>query len=270
VNDFQNMPKSLDLAETFAYAEPNSLTAAAAQHQTSSDATQQTLAAGPLQEGAPHVKVRSRRLLPSGTASQRPTRRAAVRAAATFTSSRGGDGGANTSDAGSDGESDAEMCGVGGSSGNSTDSEGEDGAAHGGGGSSAAQSHRPKHGRKKRGSHTLQRKPYDTLIDPSLPADEVRRLRRVLSNRESARRSRKRKAAQIITLEDELLEARAHSAKLEDDLEEAKHSVQVLDAERQRLAAEVARLQGLMAGVHHSMGAGMPLPLVSDTPPRID
>lgn len=38
-------------------------------------------------------------------------------------------------------------------------------------------------------------------IDTSLPEDEIRRLKRMLSNRESARRSRHRKAMQVQVLE---------------------------------------------------------------------
>lgn len=56
----------------------------------------------------------------------------------------------------------------------------------------------------KRGGRPRERKSYDDQIDPGLPIDEVRRLRRMLSNRESARRSRRRRQTQLSTLEEEL------------------------------------------------------------------
>ncbi len=56
----------------------------------------------------------------------------------------------------------------------------------------------------KRGGRPREKKSYDTLIDPSLPIEEVRRLRRMLSNRESARRSRRRRQSQLSGLEEEL------------------------------------------------------------------
>ena len=56
----------------------------------------------------------------------------------------------------------------------------------------------------KRGGRPREKKSYDALIDPSLPPEEIRRLRRMLSNRESARRSRRRRQTQLSTLEVEL------------------------------------------------------------------
>lgn len=75
---------------------------------------------------------------------------------------------------------------------------------------------------------TLQRKTYDAMIDPDLPPDEIRKLRRVLSNRESARRSRKRKALQISTLEEELQEAHAVIAQLREELGELRRAAAVM------------------------------------------
>lgn len=56
----------------------------------------------------------------------------------------------------------------------------------------------------KRGGRPREKKSYDALIDPGLPIEEVRRLRRMLSNRESARRSRRRRQTQLSGLEEEL------------------------------------------------------------------
>ena len=50
------------------------------------------------------------------------------------------------------------------------------------------------------------------MQDPNLPAEEIRRLRRMLSNRESARRSRRRRQTQMSSLEQELEQLRTGEA----------------------------------------------------------
>ena len=56
---------------------------------------------------------------------------------------------------------------------------------------------------------TVAPRSYDDLIDPSLPPEEIRRLRRQLSNRESARRSRRRRQTQLSSLEVQLEQLRS-------------------------------------------------------------
>ena len=124
------------------------------------------------------------------------------------------------------------------------------------------------------GGRPLQRKTYDALVDPTLPPDEVRRLRRILSNRESARRSRKRKASQVSTLEDELAEARVTISELEVDLNSAVQTAQALDVERTALRQEVAslrrRLQGVLeahdAPIDGTTAVETPKPIPTDPP----
>lgn len=57
--------------------------------------------------------------------------------------------------------------------------------------------------------HPPTHRSYDSLIDPSLPPEEVRRLRRQLSNRESARRSRRRRETELSSLEVQLEQMRS-------------------------------------------------------------
>jgi hypothetical protein len=102
-------------------------------------------------------------------------------------------------------------------------------------------------GSKKQTGRPLQRKSYDALVDPTLPPEEVRRIRRILSNRESARRSRKRKATQMSALEDELMEVRLAATELENELIEALTTARGLEIERSKLAAEVDMLQRKVA-----------------------
>jgi len=111
--------------------------------------------------------------------------------------------------------------------------------------------------KKKRGpcGRPRQSKPYDAYVDPNLPANEIRRIRRVLSNRESARRSRKRKACQISGLEGELQEERAYSSKLEAELSAMKRVIEHLEKKRTELDAEVTELRCMLCRNH----AGLPV-----------
>jgi hypothetical protein len=61
-----------------------------------------------------------------------------------------------------------------------------------------------KLGKRKKAGRKPRPKAYDALIDPKLPPTEIRRLRRILSNRESARRCRAKRAQQVDVLEAEL------------------------------------------------------------------
>jgi hypothetical protein len=100
----------------------------------------------------------------------------------------------------------------------------------------------------------LQRKSYDAEVDPTLPPEEVRRIRRILSNRESARRSRKRKATQISTLEDELMEVRMAATELENELIEALTNARAFEMERSQLMAEVDMLKRKVMGLEGNGG----------------
>jgi hypothetical protein len=91
----------------------------------------------------------------------------------------------------------------------------------------------------KQSGRPLKRKPYDSLVDPTLPPEEIRRIRRILSNRESARRSRKRKATQIAALEDELMEVRMAATELETELIEALTHARAAEKDKLKLLAEV-------------------------------
>ena len=108
---------------------------------------------------------------------------------------------------------------------------------------------------KKTLGRSLQQKPYDGLVDPDLPPQEVRRLRRILSNRESARRSRKRKASQVSALEDELAEAKAVAGDLESELVHALKTVHSLETQRGQLLNEVERLRRRLAAYEDQSGA---------------
>ena len=92
-------------------------------------------------------------------------------------------------------------------------------------------------------------------MDPDLPPQEVRRLRRILSNRESARRSRKRKASQVSALEDELAEAKAVAGDLESELVHALKTVHSLETQRGQLLNEVERLGRRLAAYEDQSGA---------------
>lgn len=77
-------------------------------------------------------------------------------------------------------------------------------------------------------------------------SDEIRRLRRVLSNRESARRSRKRRADQIVTLEQRLKEAYDKINSLQTSLESAKARLFVVETEKSQLQTKLASVNGVL------------------------
>jgi bZIP transcription factor len=136
-----------------------------------------------------------------------------------------------------------------------TTSYASDSLGVGGGGGS-------RQGNKKQSGRPLQRKSYDALVDPTLPPEEVRRIRRILSNRESARRSRKRKATQISALEDELMEVRMAATQLENELIEALTAARGLEMDRSQLVAEVDLLRKKVKALERSssspVGAAAP------------
>lgn len=107
----------------------------------------------------------------------------------------------------------------------------------------AAASANDKRKRHSGGPRGLRAKEYDNLVDPSLPPDQVRRVRRMLSNRESARRARARKEAQVAALEGELAAVRQEQDQLRDDLAQAERCARSMAEERSRLAAEVVALR---------------------------
>jgi len=81
-----------------------------------------------------------------------------------------------------------------------------------------------------------QSKPYDSLVDPKLPREEVRRLRRTLSNRESARRARKRRSDQISALEAELEDSKKQISDLQKALDAALEAGRAAEAYYRQLA----------------------------------
>ena len=96
-----------------------------------------------------------------------------------------------------------------------------------------------------------QSKPYDDMIDPNLPADQIRKLRRLLSNRQSARKARLRRQEQIQELETALEESSKVIARLEMDLAEAHANRIRVGEENMNLRNEVERLQTVL----HMQGA---------------
>ncbi|KAG7671558.1 hypothetical protein Ndes2526B_g09280 [Nannochloris sp. 'desiccata'] len=122
---------------------------------------------------------------------------------------------------------------------------------HGGGGG--------RGNNKQPGKH-LKGKSYDALVDPTLPPEEVRRIRRILSNRESARRSRKRKATQISTLEDELMEVRMAATEVESELIEALKNARALEKDKSKLLAEVDMLRKKLAAFEAAASSPSPSP----------
>lgn len=96
-----------------------------------------------------------------------------------------------------------------------------------------------------------QSKPYDAMIDPNLPADQVRKLRRLLSNRQSARKARLRRQEQVQELETALEESSKVIARLEMDLAESHANRIRVSEENINLRNEVERLQTVL----HMQGA---------------
>lgn len=92
-----------------------------------------------------------------------------------------------------------------------------------------------------------QKKDYDHMIDPSLPPDQIRRLRRMLSNRESARRSRRRRQTQVSGLETELEEVRRQVARLSAELERSNSIAQHALMERSKAVTELEMLRSQFA-----------------------
>jgi hypothetical protein len=166
----------------------------------------------------------------------RPVRRAARQAAASLTRSQrtayaapssGDDGGSSDSEGGG---------GVQRHGSSAPDSPGERAAGR-------APPAPQQGGKKRRGAtagRPLQRKAYDALVDPQLPPDEVRRVRRMLSNRESARRARQRREQQVSVLEGELAAAHGEADALRRELAAAGAAAAAAAADRDRLAAELA------------------------------
>jgi len=83
-------------------------------------------------------------------------------------------------------------------------------------------------------------------------AEEIRRQRRMLSNRESARRSRRRKLEHVHTLQSQIDALQAEGAAVVERLREAEQRANALLRENMGLRAEVERLGGSQPG----LGAG--------------
>jgi len=84
------------------------------------------------------------------------------------------------------------------------------------------------------------------LVDPTKglqDKSEIRRVRRMLSNRESARRSRRRKQEHLQTLEDKIKNSELARTELEGQLSEISKENQDLKAECERLRRENAALR---------------------------
>lgn len=97
----------------------------------------------------------------------------------------------------------------------------------------------------RRASSTRQQcKTYDSLVDPKLPREEIRRLRRTLSNRESARRARKRRNDQITALQSELADSRNRIVDLQKALDAALEAGRAAEAECRHLARRLGAASG--------------------------
>ena len=72
--------------------------------------------------------------------------------------------------------------------------------------------------------------------------DEVRRQRRMLSNRESARRSRRRKLEHVATLEGQINQHKAENLALLERLRESEARVEAVVRENAQLKAEIVRM----------------------------
>lgn len=108
--------------------------------------------------------------------------------------------------------------------------------------------------------NSRQSKPYDDQIDPNLPADKIRKMRRLLSNRQSARKARLRRQEQMQELESALEESSKMITRLEMDLAEA-HARRIrVDEENMNLRNEVERLQTVlqMQGPFDEKSHGVP------------
>ena len=78
--------------------------------------------------------------------------------------------------------------------------------------------------------------------------DEVRRQRRMLSNRESARRSRRRKLEQVAVLDQQINGHKAENAALVERLREMEQRAESVIRENAGLKAEVERLTAALRG----------------------
>jgi hypothetical protein len=148
-------------------------------------------------------------------------------------------------------------------------------------------------GSRKGGSTSKRRRhSWERHLDPSLPPQEMKKMRRMLSNRESARRSRRRKQAHMAELEGQvqkLVNEKARVVKekaaLQASLDDAQHLMQTLRTEADMLRKKIQfmaaggvlapeELQRLSMVSHstgaseqdHSMGSdslSLPVPVVS-------
>ena len=102
-----------------------------------------------------------------------------------------------------------------------------------------------------------------------LSAEEIRRQRRMLSNRESARRSRKRKMEHVHVLENQVSQLKEERERLMGRVHELEHRYEVTLRETAAMRAEVDRLHSLLAsqGVERQGGAAEPVqPIPARTP----
>lgn len=99
-----------------------------------------------------------------------------------------------------------------------------------------------KLGKNRRVGRKAGPKAYDALIDPRLPPAEIRRLRRIMSNRESARRCRARRAAQMDALEGEMNTLKQEKRDVEQRLMQLEAQMQSVLADNQRLQQENSKL----------------------------
>eukprot|EP00892_Ulva_mutabilis_P012613 jgi/Ulvmu1/9724/UM055_0064.1 len=83
---------------------------------------------------------------------------------------------------------------------------------------------------------------------------EQRRARRMLSNRESARRSRKRKQEQLHELETQIKQLQQKNDNLEQQCQAAAEHVGAINAEKQRLENENHHLNGILTALQKSLG----------------
>ncbi|CAD7699461.1 unnamed protein product [Ostreobium quekettii] len=101
-------------------------------------------------------------------------------------------------------------------------------------------------------------------VDPELPPEEAKRVRRMLSNRESARRSRHRKQAHLQDLENQVSQLATEKEQLEEQLDEMEDSMRRASDQNGCLRRRVASLKGKLLKFAAAMRGEGPMPSAQD------